>query len=699
MKIGRKLISVILAVMVVFTATVLVQRYFETKRLYALFNERKEINALKFKQIVEMMNKKLETYVIEITYWDEIVKAVESKDIEWFKSSVETTILTGNDYSAIWVYNINKEMIFSTGAKEKGFEPDFAISSSKFDSLLENKIICHFFIETPKGIMEINGAKIYPGSDPARQTKPRGYVFAGKLWDGPYMTKISAITSDKICMYPYNEIFLKDKSDFKEGIISFIHVINSWDNKPISIVSGTSQYTQLKAISDAFAKDLFLFLIFAATLITFIMYFIIKWITNPLNLISETLKKENVSLIKGLLKDKSEFGDMAQIINQFFKQRTELNEKEERYRMIFDTANDSILLMQKDKFIDCNKKTLELFGCTREQIVDKAPYLYSPPIQPDGGDSTEKAMENILAAMTGKPQRFEWVHRRYDKSTFDADVSLNAFNSGGKDYIQAIVRDISERKKAEDEMKRLNNNLEEANSELRNFVYIASHDLREPLRKITAFGGILQKNLKGALNSEDAENLQFMIEGAQRMNRMIEGLLAYSKVSTTTHLPQNVDLNVIVSQLQDFELSLMLEEKGAIINVPQTLPHVEVDPVQILQLLQNLIANGMKYQKAGSKPEITIVSKPAPNGMVRIEISDNGIGIKPEYQQSVFIMFKRLHTNKEYEGHGIGLAVCKKIVERFGGKIGVESEFGKGSTFWFTLPAPCDIAEEALAEV
>jgi len=130
---------------------------------------------------------------------------------------------------------------------------------------------------------------------------------------------------------------------------------------------------------------------------------------------------------------------------------------------------------------------------------------------------------------------------------------------------------------------------------------------------------------------------------------------------------------------------VLLEEKQVTIEA-QSLLTVEAEPVQIRQLMQNLIANGIKYHKKGNIPYITITTKPAADGMVRIEVTDNGIGIAPEYQQSIFVMFKRLHSRSEYEGTGIGLAVCKKIVERHGGKVGVESEPDKGSTFWFTIP-------------
>lgn len=266
--------------------------------------------------------------------------------------------------------------------------------------------------------------------------------------------------------------------------------------------------------------------------------------------------------------------------------------------------------------------------------------------------------------------------------------------------VENLNREIAERKHTQAELQKLNaelgrmntelqesnEKLEAANSDLKNFVYIASHDLREPLRKISMFGIMLQNSLKDKLAAADAENLHFMIDGAKRMTQMIEGLLVYSRVSTQPHPFQMVDMNEIVRQICSIELAAVIEEKNVIIDIPKPLAAVEADPVQMRQLMQNLIANGIKYQPKGARPRITITSQPA-DDMIRIEVADNGIGIKPEHHSAVFEMFKRLHTRGEYEGTGIGLAVCKRIVDRHNGKIGVESQYGKGSAFWFTVPA------------
>ncbi len=267
--------------------------------------------------------------------------------------------------------------------------------------------------------------------------------------------------------------------------------------------------------------------------------------------------------------------------------------------------------------------------------------------------------------------------------------------------VDNLNREINERKQiqsslqqSEQKLQKLNNDLadvvsklEESNNELKNFVYIASHDLREPLRTISSFGSLLEKSIKEKLEPDDAQSLHYIVDGAKRMSNMIEGLLSYSRISTKGHEFETVELNNIIDELKQYELNILLQETHTIINIPKPLPAIKADSLQMRQLLQNLIANGIKYQTRGNIPEITITSKPAADEMVRIEVADNGIGIAPEYHSAIFTMFKRLHNKKEYEGAGIGLAVCQKIILRHNGKIGIESQQGKGSTFWFILPA------------
>ncbi|MBW8002274.1 MAG: response regulator [Planctomycetes bacterium] len=238
-----------------------------------------------------------------------------------------------------------------------------------------------------------------------------------------------------------------------------------------------------------------------------------------------------------------------------------------------------------------------------------------------------------------------------------------------------------------EELQEVVNKLDEANSDLKDFVYIASHDLREPLRKISSFGELLEESLKGKLSDDELENLRFMTDGANRMTKMIEALLIYAKVSKNKPVFEIVDLNETVKKVEQLEVATLLEDTGGSIGVSKAMPKVWTDPVQLSQLLQNMIANGIKYQDKKNKPRIVITADKIDNDKVKISVKDNGIGIKKEYYGDVFKMFRRLHSCSEYEGTGIGLAVCKKIVDRLNGEIGVDSKVGQGSTFWVTLEA------------
>ncbi|MGA2914946.1 MAG: PAS domain S-box protein [Sedimentisphaerales bacterium] len=365
-----------------------------------------------------------------------------------------------------------------------------------------------------------------------------------------------------------------------------------------------------------------------------------------------------------------------------------LRESEERYKSLFKANIDGILIadVTTKKFRYANPAICRMLGYSEEELTRMSVADIHPK------EALEQVIAEFEAQASGTKITADLPCVRKDGQVISVSINASTVTINQTEYVMGIFRNVTDRKKAEEKLKKLNEEmrntvaeLEETNKEMKNFVYIASHDLREPLRKITAFGAMLGSSLKGKLAGDDAENLKFMIDGAQRMTKMIEGLLVYSRVSTQAHPSQGVDLNEIVTQLQQLELAVLIEEKQVTIE-SQSLPCVEADPAQIRQLMQNLIANGVKYQKKGNIPRIIITSKPASDGMVRIEVTDNGIGIKPEFQGAIFTMFKRLHSRDEYEGTGIGLAVCKKIVERHGGKIGVESQPDKGSTFWFTIP-------------
>ncbi len=224
--------------------------------------------------------------------------------------------------------------------------------------------------------------------------------------------------------------------------------------------------------------------------------------------------------------------------------------------------------------------------------------------------------------------------------------------------------------------------LERSNESLREFAYIASHDLQEPLRTIASFTELLQKRYAGRLDADADEFIGFVVDGAKRMQQLIDDVLEYSRVSTHGKPLVPVDLDAVARRAVA-NLRASIEERGADV-VIGPLPRVMGDEIQLGQLLQNLIGNSLKYNRS-ARPRVDVAARRDGRGIWRIAVKDNGIGIAPEYHERIFRIFSRLHTRGEYGGTGIGLAICKRIVDRHGGRIEVESEEGRGASFAFTL--------------
>lgn len=373
-----------------------------------------------------------------------------------------------------------------------------------------------------------------------------------------------------------------------------------------------------------------------------------------------------------------------------------LRESQERYTQLYKSISEAVaVFLLPDLRIGYWNDRFEEYA--RKVYGKEARDINATEIPPSvEAEDWNRVMEALSKTLSGEsvPSVYEVKIRDVEGRRRTIEVRPSFYREKGEVAgIQVMIADITERKRAEEEreallrqLQEINRKLEESNKALQDFVYIASHDLREPLRKISAFGALLRDSLAGKLDEDQEENFRFMIDGANRMQEMIDDLLTYSRLTTRAKPPQPVDLNQVVEDLKKLELAALLEETRGNILVPEPLPVVHADPSQVRQLLQNLVGNGLKFHKKGVPPRVTIRSFPGDKGMVRIEVEDNGIGIDEKYHDQLFVMFRRLHTRDEYEGTGIGLAVCKKIVERHGGTIGVKSRPGEGSTFWFTLP-------------
>jgi len=252
---------------------------------------------------------------------------------------------------------------------------------------------------------------------------------------------------------------------------------------------------------------------------------------------------------------------------------------------------------------------------------------------------------------------------------------------GRVDGALAIGTDVTERRKAEAELAATARELARSNAELEQFAYVASHDLQEPLRMVRSYVELLQRRYGEKLDSDADEFIGFAVDGARRMQVLISDLLIYARVNSKGKplVPTDTD-RALELALENLQMKIR-ESKARVSRQP--LPRVIGDESQLVQLFQNLVSNGVKFRRGAPRVAISAATE---GDLVHFSVSDNGIGIEPQYSERIFVLFQRLHTRTEYPGTGIGLALCKKIVERHGGRIWFDSRPGRGSTFQFTLP-------------
>ncbi len=368
-------------------------------------------------------------------------------------------------------------------------------------------------------------------------------------------------------------------------------------------------------------------------------------------------------------------------VTQVKKSEQALKESEEALRTVFNSVYDGIILHLTDgSIVDMNERFLALYGVDREELFKLTIADISSPSSPL--QDLPGIWSKVIA---GEPQLFEWkALRPRDGSEFDVEVFLRRVHLHGRAEILATVRDITERKQADEELQKLVSDLERSNRELEQFAYVASHDLQEPLRMVASYVQLLERKYRGRLDEAADKYIHFATDGALRMQKLIEGLLAYSRIGRRGSGFRPVNAAAAFDSAVS-NLRAAIRESGAVVTRDE-LPVVEGDKTQLLQLFQNLIANAIKFrQDAPPRIHASAARRQEKNANWIFSVKDNGIGIEPRYFERIFQIFQRLHSRAEYPGTGIGLALTKRIVERHHGRIWVESVPGEGSTFFFTI--------------
>ena len=366
------------------------------------------------------------------------------------------------------------------------------------------------------------------------------------------------------------------------------------------------------------------------------------------------------------------------IIKDMTEQRQQealLRNSEETFRLAMEHSPIGMALVSLEgRWLNVNKALCEIVGYGREELLVTDFQTLTHP------EDLEADMHLVQQVIAGTIRSYTLEKRYYHRQGYEISamlsVSLVRNDDGSPKYFISMIQDISERKK-------LIEQLQKTNAELEQFAYVASHDLQEPLRMVTSFVSLLGQQYADKIDDKGKEFIKIAVEASERMRTLISDLLQYARIGRESQVRVDIDCNQEMRHVVQ-NLDTAIKGTGATVDVGP-MPNIRGNPVEFLRLMQNLIGNGIKFHREGVAPVIRVSAK-RKSDMWIFTIADNGIGLKQEYYERIFQPFKRLHTQEEYHGSGIGLAVCRKIVENLGGRIWIESVVGQGSTIRFYVP-------------
>jgi PAS domain S-box-containing protein len=385
---------------------------------------------------------------------------------------------------------------------------------------------------------------------------------------------------------------------------------------------------------------------------------------------------------RGNVLTKNEKGKPTQILGAMIDitQRRVIEEKLSQFAAIVESTEDAILSLDlDDRIVSWNQGAEKLFGYSAAEVMGHTPDVFLK-----GRHAELKAQAQDKLDLGESVLRSEAYISKKNGETILCSSTVSPLRNEKNEISGTcvIARDITDLRSAEQRVKDLAERLKRSNEDLTQFAYLASHDLQEPLRTISSFIRLLDLENRDSFNAESRGHMNFVVDSVSRMKRLIESLLEYSRVEQTHLRMESVDCQRLVERLQEDLRTTIDESEAEIILNP--LPVIEGDEIQLGQLFQNLISNALKF-RSQKRPHILVRAEEKEKNWI-FAVQDNGIGIESRFKDQIFQIFRRLNGSRDYAGSGIGLATCKKIVERHGGTIWVDSSPGEGSTFYFSVP-------------
>ncbi len=460
------------------------------------------------------------------------------------------------------------------------------------------------------------------------------------------------------------------------------------NSKPhwISDVTEDSGFLRASVASAVGIKAGFAFPVMIGTEVAAVLEFFSKEAVKPDYILLGIMTDVGIQLGQVIERNRAE--EELKHLNMSLEKRViertaELKESEEKFRKMSSSAQDAIIMLDSTgKVSYWNEAAEKTFEYSREEALGK--YLQDliiPESSCEGHiNGFKRFQETESGAFLGRI--IELTASKKDGTEFSIELSLSAVKLKNKWNAIGMARDITERKKVQKWQKQAVEDLKRSNEELQQFAYVASHDLQEPLRMVSSYTQLLARRYKDKLDSDADEFINFAVDGANRMQNLINDLLEYSRVGSRGKTFVHTDISAVLDKAK-YNLQTAIKKSGAEIAC-SNLPSIMANPILLAQLFQNIIGNAIKF--CGELPPLIEISSNQQESGYLFSVKDNGIGIEQQYADRIFAIFQRLHKKSEYPGSGIGLSISKKIVELHGGKIWMESEPDKGTIIYFTIP-------------
>ncbi|MFH1026309.1 MAG: ATP-binding protein [Nitrospirota bacterium] len=686
-----KLILLFSLLLAAFIAASLFLTYSERHKLNLLFQQEKNERKILVDRILSLKSASLHSFVNDYTFFDEMVQFVRTGDRKWAAENIETALTTFNANVA-WVYKTDFSLVYSTDNLQLNIQ-EIPLPEEAYSKLFIKNHFVVFYIQTSHGLLEIHGATIHPTSDYERKTPAQGYFFVGRLWTKNYIDEISNLTDSSIIILSFEGADIPESpKEHGQGVIVLSRGLPGWDGNPLVTLSIRYESPLIQEFNRSSRLQFAMFIIFALIFLTLAFLAVMRWMSIPLGQISRSLQTAETAPIESLLKNRTEFGEIAALIGKFFAQKenlvNEINERkqveealrksEERYRELAELLPLTIFEMDTQGIITfANRYAFNTFGYTEHDLESGMHVLQM--LIPEERNRAEEDIRRVLNEenLGG----MEYTLLKADGGTFPAIVYVSLIISENKSVgVRGVVLDITEHKIIEEE--RLRTQKLESLGVLAGGI---AHDFNNLLAGI--LGNISLAKMLTKPQEEVYDILQEAEGASIRARDITRQLLTFSKGGAP--VKKAIFIDSIIKDSAAFAL------RGSNVkyecSIPDSIWPLEVDEGQMVQVINNLIINADQAMPEGgviriSAENVTISQDdmlPLNKGRyVKITIEDRGTGIPREHLQKIFDPY----FSTKQKGSGLGLATVYSIIRNHGGYVAVESTLGIGTTFSLYLP-------------